>query len=174
MSLILCVDPGIANSGAAIINPQDGSIVDLAYCHTDRSDKKLRWRSSDDSALRCQIMARFYRQLIQQHSINRLMAELPIGGAPNSDAATHLARAGAVVVTVAEVFDCATEWYSPTEVKRAVTGRASASKKEMMDTVASLYPVLNDRFPTLVSGREHVADAIGVWLAGRHGALARL
>lgn len=172
MSYLLCVDPGHANAGAAVIESSTGSVIALRLCETRRHDQKQRWRYADDQARRTQELARFYHGLMTEFSIKRLLVELPIGGAPNSQAATDLARASTVLVAVAEVHGCAMEWYSPSEVKRAATGRANASKLEVMTAIDKIYNVAV-QFPR-ASQREHICDALGVWLAGRTGALARL
>lgn len=174
--LLMCVDPGHANAGAVIVDPslpEGQEIVTMRLCQTARHDQKLRYRVADDQARRSQELARFYSDLIREFSIRRYLAELPSGGAPNSCAATDLARAATVLIAVAEVYNCAAEWYSPEEVKTALTGKRKATKDEMMLAAGRVYPAV-DRLFTAKSRREHVCDAIGVWWAGRKGTLARL
>lgn len=186
MSLILCVDVGLANIGAVVIDPLVGvyfptmppkraepRIVELAYCHTEKIDKKSRWRHSDDKGRRVQDGARFYADIVKRHQIKRAAAELPIGGAPNSQAATDLAYASATFLSVMEVFDVAVEFYAPSEVKKAATGKTNGTKDQVMAAVAELYPAILDEFPRK-SEREHVSDAFGVYLAARNGNLFRL
>ena len=177
MALILAVDVGHANAGAVVVDPHQPAgheLVACHFCHTERSPLKKRYRYADDQASRSQELARFYAGIIKDYDIKRIIAELPTGGAPNSQAATDLARAATVLVAVGEVFGCAFEFYDPREVKKAATGKPTASKKEVMSAIIAGYPKIEDLFPTLVSGREHVCDAVGVWLAGKNGALARL
>lgn len=179
MSLIACFDVGLANIGAVVVDPimKDAAgharIVQYAYCHTERSDKKVRWRHSDDRARRCAEGFRFINGLIRGHSVSRVMAELPTGGAPNSAAATDLATAATSLVCAIEANECAFEYFDPREVKLATTGKRSATKKEMMAAVAAMYPAILDVYPAQAQ-REHVSDAVGVWLAGRNSSLARL
>lgn len=177
MSLILAVDVGLANIGAVVVDagpsPEMAAIREYAYCHTEKSDKKARWRYSDDRARRCAEGARFLAGLIKKHGIKRVMAELPSGGAPNSAAATDLASAATMLVTVIELMECAFEYYDPREVKKAATGKSLASKDQVMDAVALRFPGIMEVFP-YKKQREHVSDAAAVWLAGQHGTLARL
>lgn len=183
MSTVLCVDVGLANIGAVVVDAStslhvapgviSNPILEFAYFHTDKSDKKARWRYSDDRARRVQEGARFYRDIIKRHDIKRAAVELPIGGAPNSQAATDLALASTTFVAVMEVFEVAVEFYAPAEVKKAAAGRPNATKDEVMDAVALIYPEILDRFPRK-GEREHVADAVGVYLAARNGNLFRL
>lgn len=179
MSLILCVDVGLANIGAVVVDPHqkdekgNARIAEYAYCHTERSDKKARWRHSDDRARRCAEGFRFISGLIKSHGINRVMAELPSGGAPNSAAATDLASAATMLVCAIEAHECAFEYFDPKEVKLATAGKRTATKKEMMAAVAAVYPAIVECYPAQAQ-REHVSDAVGVWLAGRNSSLARL
>ncbi len=182
--MILCVDVGLANIGAVVVDPKAmgcytaaGSkahlIAEFAYFHTEKSDRKARWRYSDDRARRVQEVARFYRDIVKRHGIKRAAAELPIGGAPNSQAATDLALASTAFIAVMEVLEVAVEFYDPREVKKAATGRENGTKDQVMDAVSTLYPEIMDQFPTKEK-REHVSDAVGVYLAARHGNLFRL
>jgi Holliday junction resolvasome RuvABC endonuclease subunit len=186
VSLVLCVDVGLANIGAVVVDPHTSkpypgpaaayplqNIVEFAYCHTEKSDRRVRWRYSDDRARRTQEAARFYHELVKKHDIRRAAAELPIGGAPNSQAATDLAIASTVFIATMEINGVAVEFYDPREVKKAVTGKPNATKNEIMDRVAELYPAILEAYPPK-SSREHVSDAVGVYLAARHGNLFRL
>lgn len=179
VSLILCVDVGLANIGAVVVDPTlrnsagHARIVQYAFCHTERSDKKARWRHSDDRARRCAEGFRFINGLIRALGINRVMAELPSGGAPNSAAATDLASAATMLVCAIEASECAFEYYDPKEVKLAATGKRTASKREVMQAIAVIYPEILEVYPT-IERREHVSDAVAVWLAGRNSSLARL
>ncbi len=179
MSLILAVDVGLANIGAVVVDPHikdaagNARIVEYAFCHTERSDKKARWRHSDDRARRCAEGFRFISGLIRAHGANRVMAELPTGGAPNSAAATDLASAATMLVCAIEANECAFEYFDPKEVKLATVGKRTATKKEMMAAVAAMYPGILEAYP-FQKQREHVSDAVGVWLAGRNSSLARL
>lgn len=178
MSAILCIDVGLANIGAVVIDPTQlhespRRIIEFAYFHTEKSDKKVRWRHSDDKARRVQEASRFYADIVRKHGIRRFAAELPIGGAPNSQAATDLAYASACLLATMETLDVVGEFYAPREVKQALAGRANATKHQMMNAAAGLYPELLELFPTMEK-REHVSDAVGVYLAARHGTLFRL
>lgn len=181
MSPILCVDVGLANIGAVVIDPgmridlgiPYHEIIEFAYFQTEKIDKKLRYRHSDDKGRRVQECARFYHDIVIRHGIKRAAAELPSGGAPNSQAATDLAYASATFLAVMETLGVAVEFYSPNEVKSAAAGRSMATKDQVMSAVAAIYPKIIDRYPTK-GKREHVSDAVGVYLAARHGNLFRL
>lgn len=178
MSSMMCVDPGLANVGLVVIQLgigiEDGQrIVAAHHFSTERIDRKTRWRYADDKARRVQELARFYARIIKEHDIKRAAVELPTGGAPNSQAATDLAYASAAIVGVMAVLDVVAEWYDPREVKKAATGSVSASKDQMMAAICERWPSVLEGFPAR-GRREHVCDALGVWLAAEQGTLARL
>jgi Holliday junction resolvasome RuvABC endonuclease subunit len=172
--MMLCIDPGLGNIGAVIVDPRSGALVAAHHFATEKMVSRVRWRHSDDKARRVGECARFYAELIRSMDIKRCAAELPSGGAPNSPAACDLAYSAACLVSVMEVLGVACEWYAPREVKLAAVGRSSASKREVISAICDLhFPELRQQFPD-VGRLEHVCDAAAVWLAARHGALAKL
>jgi hypothetical protein len=76
-------------------------------------------------------------------------------------------------VSVLSVFNVATEWYTDKDGKRAATGRMGSPKSAVTISVEQKYPQILERFPAKAR-REHVCDAIAVWLAAKNGVLARL
>ncbi len=105
----------------------------------------------------------------------------------------QMAMATAIVASVANILELPTEWCTPTEVKVAVTGLKSATKREMMDTVASYYKWKKHTKSVVVKDRihkrltyylhgakfpggmfEHIADSIGAYWALQDGNLVKM
>lgn len=186
MSRILCVDAGLAHIGAAVIEtnthlllptfppkPKPEEIVQLYYFGTEKCDQRIKLRMSDDKHRRVQECARFYAEVVRRHDIKRAACELPQWGAPNSQSSVDLCFISIPLVASLEVLGVAVEWYSPQEAKRAATGRSHATKGQVMAAMEARFPRVLVDFPT-AGKREHVCDALSVWMAAKDGALARL
>ena len=173
MNLLLCVDPGLANIGSVVVELPHGNLLEMHHHSTERIDRRVPWRHSDDKARRVAECARFYSDIIKRLDIRKCAAELPSGGAPNSQAACDLAYAAACLVSVLSIHEVAVEWYTAREVKKAATGRSGASKPQVMLAIEEIYPQMAHMFPAK-DKREHVCDAAAVWLAARDGNLAKL
>ena len=173
MSLIFCVDAGLAHIGGAVMETRPEAIVQLYHFGTEKCDQRIKLRKSDDKHRRVQECARFYAGVVHRHDIKRAACELPQWGAPNSQSSVDLCFISIPLVASLEVLGVAVEWYSPAEAKRAATGRSCATKKQVMAAMEKAFPRVLADFPT--SGkREHVCDALAVWLAAKNGTLARL
>jgi len=166
---ILCLDPGFAATGYLVVGRND-FLQAHGVVKTEKSNRKLKIRAAEDDARRSAELARQLADLIVRHHCRGIVTELPHGGAQSARAMAHMARCAAIVVTVAELIALPIEYYAPEEVKRALTGRKRASKEEMIVAAAQHLPVLSE-LPK--SKAEHIADAVGVWQAAKHGNLFR-
>lgn len=185
MSKVLCIDPSFNNTGYTVfsLNPDDSfSLVDNGIIKTEKSDKKLKIRSADDTVRRIQFIIRELLGLIKTHDVKALIAELPHGGAKSASAAKGMAIAQAICATLAEFTGLPAEWVTPTEVKVALTGNKVASKEDCMGAADELYPKLGMDYAN-TSGRgksryllefEHVADSVGALQASKDGQMIRM
>ena len=187
MSKILAVDTGYANVGLVVMewsnNGQDSGmftpvwrIAEMACIQTEKCDKRIALRKSDDNARRIAEATRGIVDMIKRHDIKRMVAELPHTGGQSANAVRSMAYAGAMIIAVAECFDIAAEWYTPDET-RAAGGvpkgmKGDRTKQIIMQNMGAKYPELAEQFPTM-GKREHVADALATFEAARTGVLVR-
>lgn len=95
-----------------------------------------------------------------------VFAEVPVG----SQSARAMASYGICIGVIAVLKSLGIEIIEVTasEVKKAMTGRKSASKQEMIDAAFKVYPTANWSYHrgALAAKNEHMADAIGAIHAG--------
>lgn len=166
---ILAIDAGFVNCGWAIIC--GGAIVATGCIRTEKSGRKQAVRVADDDAARCASIARGLVAVIAAHGVKGVVAELPSAGAKGARAIACMARAGAVLATLVELLHLPAEWVTPGAVKQ-VAGAKNASKEAVEAAVLRRWPAAP--LPELKAEREHVADALGAYLAAEQGTLVRL
>lgn len=166
---ILAVDAGFVATGYAVLRA--GAIVATGCVRTAKSTRKRSIRVADDDAARTQHLARELGGVIRAHNVRGIVAELPSAGAKGARAIGCMARAAAIVATVAELLQVPAEWVTPSEVKM-IAGSKAASKEEVEAAVLQRWP--DAPLPKINCEREHVADALAAYLAAEHGTLVRL
>lgn len=196
MKNLLALDVGFSATGFAVIS--DGEPIYCGVLTTERSAKKMT-RAADDFSFRSSYLAKQLVDLINEGGIYGIVGELPSVGAQNAHAMAQMAAANAIVSAVAAVANVPTEWTSPREVKLAATGFASATKRMMCEAaikrfggriehksvkckrtkafpegvrIDQKYHILGKNWPEGLF--EHIADALGAYLALENGTLARL
>lgn len=181
-SKVICVDSGYANAGVAVMEKLglEWMPIELVCIQTQASDKKLNLRVADDNARRIAEVSRGIRDLVIKHrqGLRGMLVELPHAGGQNANALRAMAYSTGMMVAIIECFDLPYEFYSPDQTRAAAgVPRSSAgrdkTKKIVMDNMAVKYPMLMELFSTL-ERREHPADALATFEAGRHGSLVRL
>lgn len=165
---VLAVDVGFVATGWAVLAA--GRIISVGCIRTDGSDRKRGVRASDSDAERTACIARQLDRVIRGFQIRGVIAELPTAGAKGARAIACMARASAIVATVVELHGLPAEFVTPMDVKK-VTGTATASKDEVEAAVIRRWPAAS--LPKLKCEREHVADALGAYLAAENGTLVR-
>lgn len=188
MSKILAVDSGYANLGAVVMEKvatlythEEFKVSDYKpiamYClQTEKNTRKVGLRCADDNARRIMEMAGKLCTIIREHGIKRMVVELPHTGGQSAAAVRVMAYSTALIVTVAECFNMACEFYTPYETRAAAGAKGVGGKdvkKQVMAEMERRYPGLAEAFPTL-GKREHVADALATFEAARGGNLVRL
>jgi Holliday junction resolvasome RuvABC endonuclease subunit len=168
--MLLTLDVGFKSMGWALI--EGGSIKKCGVIETEKSKKKTV-RVADDRAWRSANLARELSSLILCNGAKGVIGELPSGGALNAKAMAYMAMATAITAAVCEILKIPVEWVTPGDSKKALTGKRSASKEEMMATIRDKFLdlPLPAKYPD--SKFEHVADAIAAYNAQRCGNLVR-
>jgi len=167
--MLLALDVGFRNSGWCAF--KDGKPVAWGVIQTDKAKKKTV-RMADDNAYRAGQIARQIKEIVDEHNVCAIIGELPSGGAQSARAMAQMAAATCIVGAVANILELPVEWCSPTDVKKAVTGLRSATKREVMDAVRKKFEGVD--WPKTKGVFEHVADAVGAYLALRDGNLVKM
>ena len=116
-------------------------------------------------------MIKELQDLDEEYVFDLVVAELPTGGAQNANAAESMAIAKTVVACLSTLWDIPLLSVTPSDVKIAGAGKKNASKTEVSNGVAELYPQLrrvygSARAKSGWNGKfEHVADSIAAFLA---------
>lgn len=161
----LSIDSSLANTGIAIGEiDQDGNIlVKTIALHETKKSKNKQVRASSDTIDRCSGTFAFVYKAIREWCPDIIFAETPSG----SQSAAGMKSYGATCQLLASLTPLPIQ-VTPEEVKKAATGKKTASKADMIAWAVSLYPQLNWTMHrgNLANKNEHVADAIAVAYAG--------
>lgn len=167
--MLLSLDVGFRNMGWVVFH--GGKIFACGVIETEKARNK-QTRVADDNAWRSAELAKGLQEIIQTYNVRGVIGELPSGGAQNAIAMSQMSMATAVASAVCALLDIPCEWVSPGDLKKALVGKRSASKEEIMIRVRGLYPEAD--FPMTKGKFEHVADAVGAYHALKNGNLVRL
>lgn len=135
--MILAGDIGYNNYGCSIIDDQ-GQVVDVGTIVTRKTKKKLL-RVADDDVQRITHITAKLSALVKRYNILGVVAELPPSNSQSALAARALATAVAITVALFTELKIPVEWATPEEVKKALTGKANASKEDMMLAACKKY-----------------------------------
>lgn len=121
---VLGVDPGLTRCGVGVVDGAIGSTMSMRFVDVVRSSQ------NDDLGLRLQGIHEAICALIREHrpdsvAVERVFSQL------NTRTVTGTAQAAGVVVLAAHQCDVPVEFYTPTEVKAAVTGSGNAAKPQV-------------------------------------------
>jgi Holliday junction resolvasome RuvABC endonuclease subunit len=166
--MILALDIGFRVTGYALF--ENGKLKATGVIETAPSEKKTV-RMADDNAYRSAQIAFRLRDLVKQYKIKAVVGELPPGGAKSARAMSQMALATGTIAATFALLGLPVEWVSPFEVKLAVTGKKSATKDEIMDAITVKY---GKSLESQKGKFEHIADAIGAYLAAKEGNLVRI
>ena len=135
--MILCCDPGFANFGCSVINFA-GEVVNVGTIHTGKTKTKLL-RVADDDVQRITHLVSGLSSVIHKYDIQGVLAELPPSNSQSAAGAKGLGIAVALAVALFTELKLPVEWATPSEVKKAMTGNAGASKEDMMLAACKRY-----------------------------------
>lgn len=175
---VLGIDPGFASTGLAVVEDDDTGLSLLA-CSVVKTAKqkapRAHLRVSLDDSRRLGELGAAIEEIVVTHGVGAVAIEVftvipgkMAGGASKTamvyGAAHELARTRGLV------------WLPlvPTDLKRALCGRMSASKADMQQAVTSRLSGAEEAIASLTKGkREHAADAMAAAVVG-HGEVAHL
>ncbi|ACL06259.1 hypothetical protein Dalk_4581 [Desulfatibacillum aliphaticivorans] len=187
--MILALDVGLSNTGYCVF--ENGKPQEWGVCTTSPVKKKTV-RVADDRADRSASLARQIRAVVEKHGVTGIVGELPSGGAQSAKAMGDMTQAVGIVAATAALLGIPAEWCTPTDVKKAATGKASASKEEIADAMAKKYgleKVVKHTKESKKTGKrsrlltyggiafgnfEHIADAMAAYNALAGGILVTL
>lgn len=121
---VLGVDPGLTRCGLGIVDGAAGSTMSLVVVDVVRS------RAQDPLGPRLHGIYQAVTQLIHAHRPDTVAVER-VFSQHNTRTATGTAQAAGVVVLAAHQLGLPVEFYTPTEVKAAVTGSGNAAKQQV-------------------------------------------
>jgi len=176
--MLLSLDVGFAAMGWVLFD--QGEIYDCGVIRTEKTQKK-NTRVADDHAHRSAVLAEQLRRIIQTNKVKGIIGELPSGGALSAKAMAFMASATSIVAAVGALMVCPMEWTTPGEVKKVLAGHRSASKEIMMAKAAEMFGFKEEGKKFFMDGEsfnkgdfEHIADAIGVYVALKNDNLVKM
>ena len=167
---ILAHDPSLTAWGWVVITPS-GKVIDMGAIKTEPSPKKLNIRKGDDRSRRIMELNRPLLDVIKIHDIQFMISEQPHGSISQA-AAVMLGVIAGILETMSMCLDIGLEWYDQGDCKKAVLGKRSVKKEEMVRLIDKLYKVKW----TGVDWRDQaVADALAVFhLASQQSAVLKV
>lgn len=154
--LVLGVDPGTQRLGYAVVE-REGARERLVVSGT------LRLPADDDHQLRLKKIYEALTALIEAHLPDECAVEMPVYGA-NAQSMLKLGRAQAAAMLAAMNRGLPVAQYTPSEVKKAVTGSGAADKEQVAKMATALVGE--------ITGGHDASDAVAVALC-HLGNLAR-
>lgn len=130
MRLVLGIDPGTAVTGFGVVR-LDGRTTTLVECGV------IRTKARDPLPHRLHDVYEGVRELIVRHHPDTLAIE-DVFYARNVRTTVVLGHARGVILLAAQQAALAIREYPPSEIKKAVTGRGSATKEQVQYMVARL------------------------------------
>jgi crossover junction endodeoxyribonuclease RuvC len=163
-TVVLGIDPGFASIGFAAVGLASASerVLRAWVVRTEPSARKRQVRASEDNARRAMEIAAAVEAALGEFAPVALAAET-MSWPRNAAAAAKVALAWGVLCAAAHRHRLPLVQASPQEVKRAVCGRKSASKGEVIEALELRYPDIE--LPDQLTLQEHAADATAVVVA---------
>ena len=164
---VMGIDPSLRNTGIAVtyVDTDENKIiqiVDLILARTQPGPKSQRKSSADFEA--ASVISATIRNIVKIHDPKVVFAEIP-SGTQSSRASFALGITLGIMATMQpkpiEV--------TPQQTKLQSVGVRTATKGEMIDWAATLYPDApwqRSRSGRIMNANEHLADACGVIHAG--------
>ena len=154
-SIILGVDPGLQNTGYAILKHDSSKtqVVDFGYLKLD---------SSKEIAMRIETFYAFFTQKITEIQVTHIAIETPFLG-KNAQTFLKLGYLRGILYLLAQLNKCQLSEFAPREVKMAVTGFGAASKEQVSTMMLRMFQGLNT---VKATARADVTDALAVSVCG--------
>ena len=160
--IIFGIDPGLAHLGVAVADLNPLRFRYTCVVSTEKSDRKRKIRSVDDSTARLQELVRQLTTLMEVYNPAAFACEAP-SYPRDAGTAAKIGMSWGAVVALAEACSLPVLVYTPQECKKALCGRISATKDEVQRKLEELYPGIGALWPRGARGGtaliEHAADA---------------
>jgi Holliday junction resolvasome RuvABC endonuclease subunit len=169
--MILALDQSLTNTGYIVA--YKGKIHDSGIISTESQKKKRNIGDMDDKSRRTAYIIDQVKRLIKTHSIKAIICEEYAGFSQSKSAADALATSRTIVIAVSTLLEVPLCFVSAMDAKEALTNKRTASKDEMLEASLISYPNIMGTYKSakakngFLGKGEHVADAIGIYLAGR-------
>lgn len=166
---MIALDLGFRKTGWVVF--ENGTPIAWGNIETEKTKKKTT-RVSDDNFSRAMEWARALDEITEQYPVQGMIMELPSMGALSAAALRDMSTVLGIAGACAGIWRLPADVCTPTENKKALTGRKAASKDEMMAAVRKKYP--NTPWPKTKSAFENIADAAAVYTALRNGNVVKM
>jgi Holliday junction resolvasome RuvABC endonuclease subunit len=153
----LACDPSFTAWGWVVF--QNHTRIDSGCIKTESSPKKNKVRKGDDRIRRIGELYDILLEVIQSHKIDFIVAELP-HGSQNAQAAIMMGSVAAILMGFDKLMGIPVEWYTEDDAKKALLGRKSASKAEV---IAAVEAAFEDSITGFKYVQEAVADAMAIY-----------
>lgn len=154
---ILACDPSFTGWGWVVF--ENHTRIDSGCIKTSPEAKKRRIRQGDDRARRTGEIVQALLEIIGDHKIEFIVAELP-HGSQNAKAAVMMGIVMGILEATSTWAGIPMEWYSEADAKKALLGRISASKAEVIQSVEQTF---EDRLTGPKYVQEAIADAMAIY-----------
>ena len=159
--IIMAVDPSTTVTGWAVIEAQDGSVVDYESGYVDA----VRRTTKDGMGYRLDYIFRGLQGVAAKHDIHSVGMEAGFVGG-NSSTSLVIGYSRAVVLMLAAGIDKPCSSYAPSMIKKHIAGSGRATKNDVNMAVRGLLgidvPIQEDEADALAIGLTHLL-ALGAW-----------
>lgn len=159
--VILACDPSFTAWGYAVV--WDEKVLSTGCIKTSPEAKKRRIREGDDRVRRTQEIVLELLKVIKESKVNLILSELP-HGSQNAKAAVMIGIVVGIIQALSDALEIPVEWYSENDAKKAVLGRITASKAEMIEAIDDIYEL---PWQDIKYIDEAVADAMAIYHTAR-------
>lgn len=171
--LVLTNDPSITAWGWAVVNPAVDFVIEHGAIKTEPSSKKLQVRKGDDRVRRVTEINTVLLSVLKRYNISLIVSEQP-HGSQSAVAALMIGMVTAQMQTIGDCLGIPVEWYSEGDAKKAVCGKRSLPKDDMVTVITDLF---NDNILWRKTKWENqaIADALAVYhLASKQSPILKM
>jgi len=158
-SRIMTCDPSFTAWGWVVL--EGHMIVKTGVIVTKPDNKKKKIRASEDNARRVREILQQLTKIIDEFGVTYIVSEIP-HGSKNYKGAVMIGVVTGILEGFNVLRNIPVEWYLENDAKRALFGRLSASKKQVIDAIDDLYEV---PWKGTKYWDEAVADALAIYYA---------
>jgi len=183
--MLMAIDPAFANTGWVLA--EKGTIFKSGIIITKPSTRKTHSKTFVD-AERAQKITKDLLDVIEEYEVQGIVSEIP-AGSQSARAAKLLGTSVGLMIGLCTTARLPIDWYMEGSVKEALCGRRDANKRDMIEAAVDFvggkkkekqtnagtrrdYFICGEWWP--YGKAEHIADAIGVYVAARSSNLVLL